>query len=131
MCGQRISSTANRSDLLIPGGSADNRMVGRLRSLTSSWRITPLGWIVMVVVPALILLAAFGPAVVQVPAFIVGLLILAGVAAEGLGGLGNYRFWGRSSGGDASAQVTEAAEADEYAWQRERERREQRQRAHK
>jgi hypothetical protein len=92
----------------------------------------------------LALLTLVGPKAVQTPALIVGLLVLALVASEGAGvglfslnrsrgglgsitGVGSIRSERReppSGAGSATSLVSAPVEADEAAWQAERERRE-------
>ncbi len=107
--------------------------MGRLRRRLSSYTITPAGWFVVGLAPVAILLAIFGPSGVRTPAFVVAVILLLAAASEGAGA---QRRGGLTSSKERQLRITKAsrrssgptvttaAEADEDAWQRERERRE-------
>lgn len=107
--------------------------VADLRKRLSEWRITTLGWVLIIVAPAALVVFVFGPRSLQAPALIVGLVVLFGIALEGSSmsktrGLGGTRTLGEQRERlarelPASAPLTEATEAEEGLWQRERERR--------
>jgi hypothetical protein len=112
--------------------------MNRVRRVLSSWRITGLGWVFVAIVPAAFLLAALGPSDLRTPALIVGVLVLFVIVSEGAGSarFGGGRFGGLAGGsqrerrerlsglGTGAPPISESVEADESAWQRERERRE-------
>jgi hypothetical protein len=115
-----------------------------LRRRLAAWSVSPLGWLAIALIPVCALLTLVGPKAVQTPALIVGLLVLALVASEGAGvglfslnrsrgglgsitGVGSIRSERReppSGAGSATSLVSAPVEADEAAWQAERERRE-------
>jgi hypothetical protein len=107
--------------------------MNRFRRVLSSWRITGLGWVFVAIVPAAFLLAALGPSDLRTPALIVGVLVLFVIVSEGAG---SGRFGGLAGGSQRERRerlsglrtgappISESVEADESAWQRERERRE-------
>jgi len=107
--------------------------MSRFRRLLSSWQITVLGWVFIAIIPAAFLVAALGPSGLRTPALIVGVLALFVVASEGSG---SGRFGGLAGGTQRERRerlsslrtgappISESVEADESAWQRERERRE-------
>jgi hypothetical protein len=103
--------------------------MSRILRRLSSYRVTPLGWVFLVVIVAALALGFFGPHVCRVPGLAIGLIGLALVVAENAG-VGRNRGLPtalREAPGDPSAaRPTEPAarEADEEAWQRERDRRE-------
>jgi hypothetical protein len=99
--------------------------MSRLRRRVGGYHITVLGWVLVVIVPGAFLLAFLGPAAVQAPALVVGILAALAVAAEG-GALPRFGGFVGSSARRANVetQTLDATEADSDAWRRERERRE-------
>jgi membrane protein implicated in regulation of membrane protease activity len=109
----------------------------RIRHFFAALKVSPAGWVLVVVVPVSLLLAYLGPAAVQTPAFVVAAFALAAVLTEALGAAGRGR--GLSSSRERREFAERAAkarpvsneapvEAGEDAWRRERERREGRER---
>jgi hypothetical protein len=108
----------------------------RIRHFIATLTITPAGWVLVAVVPVCVLFAFLGPAGTQAPAFFLGALALGMVAMEGMGmarfggsGGGRKNFRERREFAQRAARSSPTSneapvEADETAWQRERERRE-------
>jgi hypothetical protein len=96
----------------------------RLRRLVGSMRVTPVGWLLLVVAVVSLGLALFGSHSVQAPALIVAaaavFVMVLGAFPGGLRGAG-FRYLGSRS--EPEAQALNDVD-DQAAWQRERERRE-------
>lgn len=105
-------------------------MIGRIRQKLGGVEITPTGWVVIVLIPVSLAVSLAGPRSAQTPAFVVLLIVaLAAVTAAG-GSLRGNRYKGLAQRRrdfrprDREDGVAQVAEADDSAWQRERERRE-------
>jgi hypothetical protein len=104
----------------------------RLKKWIRSYSITPLGWVMLVVGIAALVLAGLGPASVQVLAFIVAagiaVLLIAGGLSGGAHGRSTKSLQDRRAEFGARPFRPEdegpGAAEDEQLWQRERERRE-------
>jgi hypothetical protein len=102
--------------------------MSRIHARLSSYRVTPLGWIFLLVIAVSLGLGFLGPHEFRVPGLAIGFIGLVMVVAEHAGvasrpGLPTAR---RASADDVPiSPVTEpeAVEAGEDAWRRERERR--------
>jgi hypothetical protein len=105
------------------------------RRYLASFTVTPIGVIVLVVILAAFGLFAFGPSGVQMPALIVGLILLIGVVGGiplGHNGVGGWRNAGlagrRREFGPGRREIVVSAvdqQAEEELWRNERERRAQ------
>lgn len=104
----------------------------RLKKWISSYSITPLGWVILIVGIVALVLTGLGPASAQVPAFIVaagvGVLLIAGGLSGGAYGRSTKTLQDRRAEfGPRPIRPEDeiAAPAEgEQLWQRERERRE-------
>jgi ABC-type transport system involved in cytochrome bd biosynthesis fused ATPase/permease subunit len=102
-----------------------------------SYTITPVGVLLLIILAGALVLAGVGPASVQAPAFVVGILILLFLVAGSLSGGRMGRSTKslqdrRAEYGAKQRDVTGGADApadDSALWQRERERREERETA--
>jgi hypothetical protein len=109
--------------------------VQRLRRYLTSFSVTPVGVVVIVMLAAALGLFAFGPSSVQAPAMFVGVILLIGVvggAPVGRGGRGAWRnenLAERRRGFGAGRRNIVATATDqqteEELWRKERERRAQ------
>lgn len=105
--------------------------VTRLKAWIADNRITPLGWVLLIIAPAAFVTSGVGPSSLQTPAFILGMLIvlfmLAGSLSGGTMGRTTKGFQERRSEFGPKPRDPgdgEFAASDEALWQRERERRE-------
>lgn len=98
-----------------------------------SFHITPLGWVVLLLLPIALIAFLLGPASLQVPALVVALLVLLFVCANTFSARrgpdlnavrdATAEFHPRAGAGQIEQEVD-----DPDAWRRERERREQHER---
>jgi hypothetical protein len=111
-----------------------------LRQLTASFRVTPLGWIVVLLFPIALAVFLLGPRSVQAPALVVAALVLLFVVGGTFSGA-RIRWGGggsppteavRSAAAEfrprAGAGPIEQEADDPDAWRKERERRERHER---
>ena len=106
----------------------------RIRRSLTNYRITPIGWVFIVVTVAALGAGFFGPHALRIPGLVIGFVGLAMMVAENAG-MGRSvalrterrgRFadpTNRQSGEPKPLGEPAAVEADEEAWRRERERR--------
>lgn len=105
----------------------------RLQDQLQSYRITPVGWFILIAIPAALAVAGLGPTFVQAPASMVAvlaaLLVVAAIAGGSRGRWGKSLAERRAEFGpidrDALDGVT-TQDSDADAWRRERERRAER-----
>jgi hypothetical protein len=105
----------------------------RLSDRLRSYRITPVGWLILITIPAGLVMAGLGPTSAQASAFVIAALAALLAVADILGG--SRGRWGKSLAErraefgpidrDASDEVI-APDSDADAWRRERERRAER-----
>ncbi len=118
----------------------DTGTVREMRKWLAGYRVTVLGWILLVLVPVLVLVAIFGPHGAEVPSLIaaplLALFVAGGTFAGARGPWSAERAAAVESVENAAAefgprdgpQRIEAETYDPEAWRRERERRERDQR---
>jgi hypothetical protein len=94
-----------------------------MRRRLSSWKITPLGWLLVLVVPVALVLALFGPGSVRIPALVVAVVVLYFVVGD-VFEIDSVSIGRRGRVGKRADYVSAPVEADETAWRREREKRE-------
>ncbi len=94
-----------------------------MRRKLSSWKITPLGWLLVSVVPVALVLGFVGPSSVRVPALVVAVVVLYFVVSD-VFEIESVSISRKRGVGNRNDYVSAPIEADESAWQREREKRE-------
>lgn len=105
----------------------------RLNDRLRSYRITPVGWFILIGIPAALAVASLGPTSAQAPALILAVLAALIAVANTAGGsrgrwdksLAERRAAFRPIDRDAPDEVI-APDSDADAWHRERERRAER-----
>lgn len=100
----------------------------RLRQSITSFKITPLGWMVLLLFPIAVAVFVLGPTSSQVPALVVAVLVLLfaiGGAFTGLQGMESVSNAGAEFRPRKGAGPIEEEVSDPEAWRKERERREQ------
>ncbi len=102
-----------------------------MRRRLASYHVTALGWILLVLVPALVLVGVFGPHGVALPSFIaalvLALLVVGGSFSSGRGVGSNLEAVQRAGAEFEPRKGPQPIEQETYdpeAWRRERERRE-------